>query len=61
MAYIKDAKQYYKRAPYNWLKRILKNHYKTVGENTLKNQDNPILPVFRMETTGVVRYGGTGI
>ncbi|RLF56264.1 MAG: hypothetical protein DRN27_09760 [Thermoplasmata archaeon] len=64
MIYIKDAKKYYKRAPYNWLKRILKNHYKKnvmTEENALKNQDNPILPPFRMETTGVIKYGGTGI
>jgi site-specific recombinase XerD len=64
MAYIKDAKQYYKRAPYNWLKRILKNHHKNnkmlVGENTLKNRDIAVLPPFRVETTGVTRYGGTG-
>lgn len=47
-------------APYNWLKSVLKFHKKK-EDNTLKNQDNPILPPFRMETTGVTRYGGTGI
>ena len=61
MTYIKPAKQYYNRAPYNWMKRVLKNHKNCVGDNTLKNQDNPISPLFHMETTGVHRYGSTGI
>ena len=60
MVYIKDAKQYYKRAPYNWMKRVLKFHTKKKEDNTL-NQDNPVLPPFRVETTGVIRYGSTGI
>ena len=60
MTYIKDAKQYYKRAPYNWLKRVLKFHKNQKEDNTL-NQDNPVLPTFRLEKTGLTRYGSTGI
>lgn len=60
MSYIKDAKQYYNRAPYNWLKRVLKFHHNQKEDNTL-NQDNPLLPLFRVETTGVTRSGSTGI
>ncbi len=60
MIYIKDAKQYYDRAPYNWMKRVLKFHKKMKEDNTL-NQDNPVLPLFRVETTGVTGYGSTGI
>ena len=50
MTYIKDAKQYYTRAPYNWLKRVLKFH-KNQKEDNMLNQDNRILPTFRLETT----------
>jgi len=60
MTYIKDAKQYYTRAPYNWLKRVLKFHKNQKEDNTL-NQDNPVLPMFRLETIGVARSGSTGI
>jgi len=60
MAYIKDAKQYYTRAPYNWLKRVLKFRKNQKEDNTL-NQDNPILPTFRLEKSDITRYGSTGI
>ena len=60
MTYIKDAKQYYERAPYNWLKRVLKFHTKKEEENTL-NQDNPLLPSFHLEKSDITRYGSTGI
>ena len=60
MVYIKDAKQYYKRVPYSWMKRVLKFHTKKKEDNTL-NQDNPVSPTFHLEKTGMVRYGGTGI
>ena len=60
MTYIKDAKQYYKRAPYNWLKRVLKFQQNQKEDNTL-NQDNPVLPQFRLEKTDTTRYGSTGI
>ena len=36
MNYIRHAEQYYKQAPYDWIKRVLKYHYNEVEENTLK-------------------------
>ncbi|MCK4365483.1 MAG: site-specific integrase [Thermoplasmatales archaeon] len=36
MNYIQYAEQYYKQAPYNWVKRVLKFHEKVEEENTLK-------------------------
>lgn len=48
MNYIRYAEQYYRQAPYDWLKRVLKYHKIMVGENTL-NQDNPLEPLFQVE------------
>jgi len=39
MQYIQHAEQYYRQAPYNWIKRVLKNHYTNMVE------ENPLNPV----------------
>ena len=45
MDYIRDAEQYYKLAPYDWFKRVLKNHHRIVEENTLKSKPEGFTPV----------------
>jgi len=36
MNYVHFAEQYYKQAPYDWVKRVLKFHEQMEEENTLK-------------------------
>ena len=36
MNYVQYAEQFYKQAPYDWVKRVLKFHELAEGENTLK-------------------------
>jgi len=38
MNYIRYSEQYYKQAPYDWIKRVLKFHENVEGENTLKSR-----------------------
>ena len=37
LAYLRDAKQYYRQASYNWIKRVLKFH-KSEELNTLNSR-----------------------
>ncbi len=45
MNYIQYAEQYYKQAPYDWVKRVLKFHEQAEEENTLKptNSQNTLV------------------
>ena len=43
MDYVKHAKFYYEKTGFDWIKRVLKNHKKSVEENSLKTQK----PCFR--------------
>ncbi len=38
MNYIRYSEQYYKQAPYDWIKRVLKFHENVEEENTLKSR-----------------------
>jgi integrase len=43
MKYIQHAEQYYRQAPYNWIKRVLKNHHRKMVEDNSYNSINHII------------------
>jgi len=45
MTYLQHAKFYYKKMPFDWIKRVLKFHKKVGEQNTLKNPTRPKMGV----------------
>lgn len=65
-SYIRFAKRYYKMSHIDWIKALLKfhkNEYFVEQPKGLNRSDRKPLkkPWFRVETTGVERYGSAGI
>jgi integrase len=69
--YIRYADKYYRIASYDWINALLKFHkenyimeqQKSMNQNSFisKNQKTPKKPLFRVELTGVEKYGSAGI
>jgi len=57
--YIRYAKRYYRIAPYDWIKALLKFHEGQYKGSKIENYIKQ--PLFRVETTGVEEYGPTGL